>query len=177
MGTTPAQKLLAWLDENEPRAGRDHFLRAYRAGALTMIGCFDESRAILAEERAHLAERGGGILLACITAFESVRLELLAGNPATASEFARTGFRMHEELGDQDHLAESAGMIAQALYALDRLDEASEWAGRAAELGTTAYPTKEMSWRRVQAERPRAPWRARGSGAACPRGGRDRRRN
>ena len=152
LGTTPAPELITWLDENDPRGGRDHFLRAYRAGALTMLGRFDEARAILAEERAHLAERGGGILLACITAFESVRLELLAGDPAAAREFARTGFRMHEALGDQDHLAESAGMIAHALYALDRLDDAYEWSGRAAELGTTAYPTKEMSWRRVRAK-------------------------
>ena len=108
----PCRKLLAWLDENEPRAGRDHFLRAYRAGALAMIGCFDESRAILAEERAQLAERGGGILLAYITAFESVRLELWAGDPAAAAEFASSrASRCIEELGDQDHLAESAGMI------------------------------------------------------------------
>ena len=35
---------------NEPRAGRDHFLRAYRAGALAMLGRFDEARAILAED-------------------------------------------------------------------------------------------------------------------------------
>ena len=48
-GTTPVSELLAWLDENEPRAGRDHFLRAYRAGALAMLGRFDEARAILAE--------------------------------------------------------------------------------------------------------------------------------
>ena len=71
-GTTPVSELLAWLDENEPRAGRDHWLRAYRAGALAMLGRFDEARAILAETRAELAERGGGVLLANITAFESV---------------------------------------------------------------------------------------------------------
>ncbi len=59
LGTTPVSELLAWLDENEPRAGRDHFLRAYRAGALAMLGRFDEARAILAEARAELAERGG----------------------------------------------------------------------------------------------------------------------
>ena len=55
-GTTPVSELLAWLDENEPRAGRDQFLRAYRAGALAMLGRFDEARAILAEMRAELAE-------------------------------------------------------------------------------------------------------------------------
>ncbi len=58
-GTTPVSELLAWIDENEPRAKRDHFLRAYRAGALAMLGRFDEARAILAEARAELAERGG----------------------------------------------------------------------------------------------------------------------
>ena len=152
VGRTPAPEVLAWLDENEPRAGRDHFLRAYRAGALAMLGRFDEARAILAEERAHLAERGGGNLLACITSFESVRLELLADDPVAAAEFGATGFRMLEEGGDQNQLAESAGTLAQALYALDRLDEADAWALRAAELGTTAYPSKEMLWRQVRAK-------------------------
>jgi hypothetical protein len=71
-GTTPVPELLAWLDENEAREGRDYFFRAYRAGGLAMLGRFDEARAILAEARAELAERGGGILLANITAFESV---------------------------------------------------------------------------------------------------------
>jgi class 3 adenylate cyclase/tetratricopeptide (TPR) repeat protein len=151
IGRTPAPELLAWLDENEPRTGRDHFLRAYRAGTLAMVGRFDESRAILAEERAHLAERGGGNLLACITSFESVRLELLADDPIAAAEFGATGFRMHEQGGDQNQLAESAGTLAQALYALDRLDEADAWALRAADLGTTAYPSKEMIWRQVRA--------------------------
>ena len=97
-GTTPVSELLAWLDENEPRAGRDHFLRAYRAGSLAMLGRFDEARAILAEEHAELAERGGGVLLANITAFESVWIELWAGDPAAAAEFGAEGCRLHEEL-------------------------------------------------------------------------------
>ena len=59
-GTTPVPELLAWLDENESREGRDYFFRAYRAGGLAMLGRFDEARAILAEARAELAERGGG---------------------------------------------------------------------------------------------------------------------
>ena len=40
-------------------SGRDHLLRAYRARALAMLGRFDEARAILADARAELAERGG----------------------------------------------------------------------------------------------------------------------
>jgi len=151
-GTTPVSELLAWLDENEPQHGRDHFLRAYRAGALAMLGRFDEARAILAETRAELAERGGGILLANILAHESVWVELWAGDPAAAAEFGAEGWRLYEELGEQSFLPGTAGNLAQALYALDRLDEADAWAGRAAELGASVDAWKEMLWRQVRAK-------------------------
>jgi class 3 adenylate cyclase/tetratricopeptide (TPR) repeat protein len=151
-GTTPVSELLAWLNENEPSAGRDHFLRAYRAGALAMLGHFDEAREILAEMRAELAERGGGILLANITAFESVWVEIWAGDPIMAVEFGAEGLRLHEELGEKGFLSKAAGNLAQALYALDRLDEADAWAGRAAGLGSSDDASKEMLWRQVKAK-------------------------
>ena len=151
-GTTPVPELLSWLDENEPPAGRDQFLRAYRAGALAMLGRFDEARTILAEARAELAERGGGVLLANITAFESVDVERWAGNPAAAAEFGAEGFRLHEEQGELSFLSAAAGNLAQALYELDRLDEADAWAGRAAELGASDDAGKEMLWRQVRAK-------------------------
>jgi class 3 adenylate cyclase/tetratricopeptide (TPR) repeat protein len=151
-GRTPVSELLAWLDENEPRAGRDQFLRAYRAGSLAMLGRFDEARAILAEMRAELAERGGGILLANITAFESVDVERLAGDPGAAVAFAAEGFRLHEELGERLFLSAAAGSLAQALYALDRLDEADAWAARASALGASDDVLKEMGWRQVKAK-------------------------
>jgi class 3 adenylate cyclase/tetratricopeptide (TPR) repeat protein len=151
-GATPLSDLLAWLDENEPRAGRDHFLRAYRAGALAMLGRFDEARAILAESRAEQAERGGGILLANLTAFESVWVELWAGDPAAAAAFGAEGFRLHEELGEATFLSNAAANLAQALYALDRLDEADAWAARATELGASDDAQLGIIWRRVRAK-------------------------
>ena len=151
-GTTPASELLAWLDENEPPAGRDHFLRAYRAGTLAMLGRFDEARTILAETRAELAERGAGVLLANITAFESVWVELWAGDPTAAAEFGAEGWRLYEELGEQSFLPTAAGHLARALYALDRLDEADAWAGRAAELGASDDAWTQMLWRQVRAK-------------------------
>jgi tetratricopeptide (TPR) repeat protein len=117
-----------------------------------MLGRFDEARAILAETRAELAERGGGILLANILAHESVWVELWAGDPAAAAEFGAEGWRLYEELGEQSFLPGTAGNLAQALYALDRLDEADAWAGRAAELGASVDAWKEMLWRQVRAK-------------------------
>ncbi len=151
-GSTPVSELLEWLDEVEPRQGRDQFLRAYRAGALAMLGRFDEAREIHAASRSEASERGGGVLLANLTAFESVDLELWAGDPVAAAAFAEEGFRLHEQLGDQMFLAEAAASQARALYALDRFDEADAWAGRAAELGASDQATKEMIWRRVRAK-------------------------
>jgi class 3 adenylate cyclase/tetratricopeptide (TPR) repeat protein len=173
-GTTPVSELLAWLDENEPTAGRDHFLRAYRAGALAMLGRFDEARTILAETRAELAERGLGVLLANITAAESVWVELWAGDPAAAAEFGADGWRMYQDLGEQIFMPLAAGNVAQALYALDRLDEADAWAGRAAEVETSDTAWKETLWRQVKAkvlarrgEHAEAEWLAREAVAIC----------
>ena len=150
-GTTPVSELLAWLDTNEPRAGRDHFLRAYRAGALAMLGRFDEARAILAEARAELAERGGGVLLANITAF-AVWVELWADDPAAAAEFGAAGLRLFEELGELGFLSTAAGFLAQALYALDRLDEADASAARATQLGASDDTVTQMLSRQVRAK-------------------------
>ena len=65
------------------------------------------------------------------------RVELWAGDPAAAAEFGAEGCRLLEELGEQSFLSTAAGNLARALYALDRLDEADAWAGRAAELGAS----------------------------------------
>ena len=151
-GSTPASDLLAWLDEHEPRAARDQFLRAYRSMALAMLGRLDEAREILAQARSDESERGGGPLLANLFAFESVDLELWAGDPSSAAEFGAEGFKMHEEMGDQDFLALAAGNAARALYALDELDEAERWAERSAELGTNDDVQKEIVWRGVRAK-------------------------
>ena len=151
-GTTPVPEVLAWINENEPRAGRDHFLRAYRAGSLAMLGRFDEARAILSEDRADQEERGGGILLANLTAFESVWVELWAGDAAAAAKFGAEGWRLHLELGKSSFLPHAAANRARALYALGQLDEAEAWAVRAAEFASESWTWTEMLWRQVRAK-------------------------
>ena len=151
-GTTPVSELLAWLDENEPRAGRNDWLSGERAGALAMLGRFDEARALLAETRAELAERGGGLLLASLLGLDSVNVECLAGDPAAAAELGAEGCRLFEELGEQSILSTAAAELAQALYALDRLEEAEAWASRAAEAGSSDDAMTQMLWRQARAK-------------------------
>jgi len=151
-GTTPVSRLLAWLDENEPRFGRDPWLPAARAWALAMLGRFDEARAILAETRAELAELGGGVQLGVITGIESAGVELLAGDLTAAAELGAEGCRLLDELGAVSFLSTAATTLAQTHYALERLEEAEAWAGRAAELGASDDAFTQMHWRRVRAK-------------------------
>jgi tetratricopeptide (TPR) repeat protein len=124
----------------------------YRGRALAMVGRFDEARALLAHVRAELADRGGGSPLANATARSSFDVELMAGDPAAAAELGEEGCRLYEELGEISRLSSAAGRLAQAHYALDRLEEAEAWADRCAELGTSDDVNNEMLWRQPRAK-------------------------
>ena len=151
-GATPVSELLAWLDEPEARESRDIPLRMYRARALSMLGRFDEARALLAHVRAELADRGGGSLLATVMCRTSFDVELLAGDPAAAAKFGEQGCMLYEELGEISRLSSAAGRLAQALYALDRLEEADAWIDRCVELGSSDDVLNEMLWRQPRAK-------------------------
>jgi class 3 adenylate cyclase len=150
-GTTTVSELLVWLDEQKEREEWDYFLRRPRAYALAMLGRFDEARAILAEARAELADRSGELALA-LTMDSSAAVELLAGDPASAVEFGEQAFRLFGELGEKGAQSVAAGTLAQALHALDRLEEAEAWAVRAAELGASDDASTQMLWRQVRAK-------------------------
>ena len=143
-GTSPFPELLAWLDEQEGQGARTYYLRSCRAGVVARLGRFDEARSLLAEVRAELAERGGGIRLAVTIGHALVDLELLADDPAAAVELGEEGCRLFEELGEKNYQAYTAGKLAQALYALDQLDECEAWAGRAGELGASDDALAQM---------------------------------
>ncbi len=144
--------MLAWLDENEPRSGRDHWLRAARAMSLAQLGRFDEARAILAQSRAELADAGGGIQHAVLTGLESATVELLAADPAAAAELGAEGCALLEALGDVSFLSTAASVLGQAFYGLDRLDDADACSARGADLGAPDDLFTQMTWRQVRAK-------------------------
>jgi class 3 adenylate cyclase/tetratricopeptide (TPR) repeat protein len=151
-GTTPATQFLAWLDEQETGGMPAQDLRTYRALALAMLGRFDQARALLVDVRAERTDRGGGITLAAVIGQEQVLVELLAGDYAAAAELGAEACRLFDEKGEKSLLSTAAGRLGQALYALDRLDEADAWAGRAAEVGASDDAMTQMIWRQVRAK-------------------------
>jgi tetratricopeptide (TPR) repeat protein len=148
-GTTPISELLAWLDEQE---GQGFDLRRLRAPALAMHGQVGKAQALLAELRAEWSDRGGQLVLATLQSQESVFVELLAGDPSAAAELGEAGCRLLDEFGEKGFLSTSAGNLARALYALDRLEDADAWASRAAELGASDDTTTQMLWRQARAK-------------------------
>jgi len=151
-GTMPVSELLAWQDDQDAGARRHPRYRANRAAALAMLGRFAEARSLLAELRAELAERGGGLMLAVADVVAGIEIELLAGDPAAAVAAGDEGCRVLEELGQESVLSISAGLLAQAYYALGRLEKADSWASRAAELGASDDAVTQMVWRQVNAK-------------------------
>jgi len=116
-----------------------------------MLGRFEEARAILGEERTSQTERGGGIVLAGVLGFDSVELELLAGDHAAAVRYGLEGCRLYAELGERSYLSGASALLGQAYYGLGELDEAETWAGRSRELGASDDLLAQMLWRQVQA--------------------------
>ena len=152
MGTTPVAEVLDWVDAHEPAEGRNYWLRSNRAKALAMLGRFDEAREILADSRSVLADRGAGIPLGTTFGIDSVEVERWAGDLAAAAEFGAEGCRVLDQVGEHSILSTAAGLLGQALYALDRLDEAVAWADRARDLGASDDAVTQMLWRQVNAK-------------------------
>ena len=97
---------------------------------------------------------------------ESSQVELLAGNPAEAERELRRGFIVLEELRERYLLSTLAGLLARALWAQGRPDEAEDMTALAEELSDPDDIDAQVHWRSVQAKilRPaRAGGRGRGS--------------
>ncbi len=151
-GSMPLSQLLVWLEERETASGRNWRLNHWRAVALGMLGRFDEARAILAEFLRTLEERGDLVNLGLHWSQSASELELLAGDPAAAARIAEEGCRLLKEIGERGYLSTSCCYLGQALYALDRLDEAEAWAQRGSELGDSDDTATQAMSRQVQAK-------------------------
>jgi ATP/maltotriose-dependent transcriptional regulator MalT len=95
-----------------------------------MRGEFAEARQLYTRGRSVLSEVGGGVLAAS-TALDSSAVELLAGDPAAAERDLRRDYALLDEMGERYLLPTMAGVLAQALIAQGRHDEAGEICDRA----------------------------------------------
>jgi len=90
-----------------------------------MRGEFDAARTLIGEGNAILDELGG-IYSAAMSHHEAF-VEMLAGRPEVAEDRLRSAFERLEEMGGKELLATTATMLAQAILAQDRPEEASHF--------------------------------------------------
>jgi tetratricopeptide (TPR) repeat protein len=82
----------------------------------------------------------------------SMEVELLAGNPELAVQLGQESVRRYEEIGDRAYASTTAGILAEALYQLDRFDQAERWAAYAEERGASDDMITQMLWRQAKAK-------------------------
>jgi class 3 adenylate cyclase/tetratricopeptide (TPR) repeat protein len=151
-GSLPFSQVLAWLEERERELGLDWKLTHWRAVTLGMLGHFDEARPILSEFFRVLEERGDVVNLGPVSGNLSEPPRATRGDPATAARYAAEGCRLLEELGERSFLSTSYCELAEALYELDRLDDAGAYARKGRELGDIDDLVNQFTSRQVQAK-------------------------
>ena len=125
--------------------------RIHRAQALATTGRVDEARALAAENRRELSERGAKVSLALMTANLATDIEFLAGDDSAAAAYAEEGCRLLEEVGDRGWLCTACAKLGYTYYRLGRLDEADAQAARSAEMGAPDDVANEAQWRDLRA--------------------------
>ncbi|MHB8642837.1 MAG: AAA family ATPase [Gaiellaceae bacterium] len=151
LGTKPVDKYLPWLDEIVARYGEQLWVDGWRASALGLLGRFEQARALHTKTITAFQERGARIAEA-ISAQTGWRIELGAGDLQAAERIARHGCQLLEEMGERSYLSTQACQLAESLYALDRNEEATEWAERGLELASSDDITTQMLARQVLAK-------------------------
>ncbi len=115
------------------------------AGLRAMRGEFEASRELLAQSNSILAELGRGMQSA--VSHPEAFVALNSGDAHGAEETLRAGYERLLEMGERALLSSTAGMLAQALYEQERLDEAWEFTQVAEESAAGDDLSAQITWR------------------------------
>jgi class 3 adenylate cyclase/predicted ATPase len=115
-----------------------------------MQGEFDNARSLSREANAILEELGR--MYSVGVAQHEAAVELLAGQPARAEELLRRVFDRLDAMGEKALLASTAGMLAQALYAQGRLEDAETFCRASRDAAAAEDLSAQVEWRGVQAK-------------------------
>jgi tetratricopeptide (TPR) repeat protein len=88
-----------------------------------MRGAADQARRLYGRSKRTLEETGLKTMLASLQMYAGMA-ELVSGDPAAAERELRLGYRLLDEMGEQDRLSTTAAYLARALVAQDRFEEA-----------------------------------------------------
>jgi class 3 adenylate cyclase/tetratricopeptide (TPR) repeat protein len=121
-------------------------------GSLTaMDGSFGRARELAEQARAMLADLGLDVEVAG-AGLEAWRVEMLAGDTATAERHLRGAYELLTRHGEKYFLSTIAGLLGQTLYALGRFDEVESLGEQTRALATDDDIGTQALWRCVHAK-------------------------
>jgi class 3 adenylate cyclase/tetratricopeptide (TPR) repeat protein len=114
-----------------------------------MRGEFARARDLYRQSRASLEELGWNAQ-AAVTSISSGPIEMLAGDPVAAERELRRDVEALEAMGEKYYLSTAAGFLAEALYRLDRLEDADRSGQMCADLAAPDDVSSQFLWRCVR---------------------------
>jgi predicted ATPase/class 3 adenylate cyclase/DNA-binding winged helix-turn-helix (wHTH) protein len=114
-----------------------------------MEGRFERARELLAASNSAFEELGLTLTLA--VSHHTAMVELLAGDPTAAERSLRRAYGPLEQMGDKAMLSTTAALLAQALLAQHRDEEAERYAELSEELAAPDDLITQVLWRGVRA--------------------------
>jgi class 3 adenylate cyclase/tetratricopeptide (TPR) repeat protein len=145
-GPAGVDTALGRCEELRAEGGDDAVIRGVAAALHAMAGRFDEARQEYRTGHAVLQELGRTRLLA-VQRYYAAFVELLAGDAAAAEGELRASARTLESIGDRGTLATIASLLATALHAQERDDEARTWAERSRRDAPAIDLISQVQWR------------------------------
>ena len=153
-GPTPVEECIARCEEVAARVEGDRQAEAAVVCVLgqleAMRGNFERGRELYRRALATFADLGLHVDAATVS-LSSGRVELLAGDPAAAERELRRGYEEFTRLGERYLLSSVAGLLAEAVFAQGRIDEADALATETAELAAEDDVDAQMLWRLTRA--------------------------
>jgi class 3 adenylate cyclase/tetratricopeptide (TPR) repeat protein len=155
-GPTPAEEGIRRCREILDRAQGDRKAMSTalfcQAGLAADLGRFDEAGELFGRARALLEEVALPVWLDGALAQARSLALLLEGRPAEAEEVLRRGYDTLRAIGEMSFLSTVAGILAQAVYAQDRYDEAEDFTAVSQESAGADDAYSQTFWRSVRAK-------------------------
>jgi class 3 adenylate cyclase/tetratricopeptide (TPR) repeat protein len=152
-GPTPVPDVIErceWITRaSDHRAAEAGALRT-RGVAYAMLGRFEEGRELVARS-ARLLEDLGLRLRAAFVSDAAGAVETLAGDHPAAERALRVGYDTIEEVGERAYLSTVSAMLARAIWAQGRSQEAATFCSLAEETGAEDDITTQVLWRTARA--------------------------
>jgi class 3 adenylate cyclase/tetratricopeptide (TPR) repeat protein len=123
-----------------------------QAGLEASLGRFAEAREHFGQSRALLEEVALPVWAAGALSQAVSRALLLEGEPAQAEEELRRGYETLREIGEVTFLSTVAGILAEAIYAQGRYDEAEHFTRVSEESAGDEDAYSQVLWRSVRAK-------------------------